>query len=202
MNLFIHFIFQYGLIIFFLTIIISEYTCISYCAVLPFSSLIASLLETPYTITVAVTVVASLIGTSICYLIGYLGGFHLLNFIKKHFPKSTQKIDATFEIFKRKGAFTVFIARFIPICRTYIGFIAGAAKLDYVTYITSSCIGISLWNSILIGIAYLSHNLWKDYHKYFDHYKDIIVFSIVLVILILILLFSLTSSRKTSEHTD
>lgn len=200
MNSFVYFISQYGLITFFVLIII-DYACfpLSNGALLPCSGAIASLFNTPYLITLSVSVVASLFCTSIYYIIGRIGGYKLLNAIKRRFPKSRAKIDKALCDFRSHGAFSVFLARLLPVCRTYIGFVAGAAKLSFVTFITSSSIGISLWNSILIGIGYLFHDLWDSLSILFDQYKNNIVCFIVLAIFMLIILIYLLTSRKTPK---
>ena len=199
MNSFVNLISQYGLAAIF-TLILIEYACfpLSSEIVLPFSGAIASITKMPYIIVVAISIVAGLIGTSICYFIGRIGGGGILKTIKRKFPQTTKGIDDSCERFERYGAFAVLIARLIPICRTYIGFVAGAAKLNYVTYITSSCIGISLWNSILIGLGYLFHDKWETVGSYYSQYKDIIVPLIVLVIFRLIAKTRKKKSTKTA----
>lgn len=198
MNSFVNLISQYGLVAIF-TLILIEYACfpLSSEIVLPFSGAIASLTELPYFIVVAISIVAGLIGTSVCYFIGRIGGGGILKTIKRKFPQTTKGIDASLERFERYGVFAVLIARLIPICRTYIGFVAGAAKLNYVTYITSSCIGISLWNSILIGLGYLFGDQWETVGRYYSQYKDITVPLIVLVIFWLIA----KTRKKNSANT-
>lgn len=206
MNTLIPFISQYGLTAIF-TVILMEYACfpLSSEIVLPFSGAIASITNIPYILVVAVSVAAGLIGTSICYLIGWIGGSSILNTIKGKFPKTAKGIDSSCKRFESYGPYTVLIARVIPICRTYIGFVAGAAHLNYVTYITSSCIGISLWNSILIGLGYLFHDQWHIVVSYYAQYKDITVPLIVLVLLYLIAKvrkkarYSLTSGQNCND---
>ena len=200
MNSFVNLISQYGLAAIF-TLILIEYACfpLSSEIVLPFSGAIASMTQIPYVIVVAVSIVAGLIGTSICYFIGRMGGGGILKTIKHKFPQTTKGIDASCERFEHYGAVAVLIARLIPICRTYIGFVAGAAKLNYVTYITSSFIGISLWNSILIGLGYLFRDNWESVGIYYTQYKDITVPLIVLVIFWLIVRARKKLSTKATQ---
>lgn len=200
MNSLVHLISQYGLEAIFGLVLI-EYACfpLSSEIVLPFSGAIASVTSIPYILVVAVSVAAGLIGTSICYLIGWFGGGGILNTIKRKFPKTAKGIDTSCERFDTYGAYAVLFARVIPICRTYIGFVAGAARLNYVTYIASSLIGISLWNSVLIGLGYLFEDQWKTVATYYAQYKDITVPAIVLVIFYLLVKLHRKRLSKTTQ---
>ncbi|HHT97995.1 MAG TPA: DedA family protein, partial [Clostridiales bacterium] len=151
--------FEYGLLAMFLIILI-EYACfpISSEIVLPFSGAFASIQGIPFFIVLPLSVVAGIIGTCICYGIGSYGGTVIINKIKNKFPKSTKGMDSAQVTFNKYGPIAVCLGRIIPICRTYIAFFAGAAKLNFITYIIASTIGITIWNALLIGLGYIFHS--------------------------------------------
>lgn len=181
-------IYEYGLLAMFLIILI-EYACfpISSEIVLPFSGAVASLQHINYFTILFISVLAGLLGTSFCYTIGRLGGGALLNKLITKFPKTEKSIHTSQMRFNQYGNLAVCFGRLIPICRTYIAFIAGAAGQSIFTYLVSSLIGITAWNAVLIGFGYLLRENWDIVGGYYTCYKDIILpFVVFLGMLILV----------------
>ncbi len=149
---------------------------------LPISGTFASITKIPYILIVLVVTTVTLLVSSAYYIVGLILGDKTINFIKHRFPQTEHKIDYAFHQFELYGASAVLIMRLIPFCRTYISFIAGAVKLNYITFITSSFIGITLWNSIFIGIGYLFFEQLETIRMLYTKYYDIIILLIVLVL--------------------
>lgn len=189
-------IYEYGLVAMFL-IILLEYACfpVSSEIVLPFSGAVASLQGIPFLIILPVSVAAGLIGTSLCYSIGKYGGIHILNGIARKFPKAKKGIDSSYEKFDRFGTMAVCFLRVIPLCRTYIAFIAGAVKQKYLSFLLSSLIGITVWNTLLIGIGYFLRENWKLAGTYYEEYK-LILFPIILLVLLIVWLHIRKKKKK------
>lgn len=198
MSYFTNLIYEYGLLAMFLLILI-EYACfpISSEIVLPFSGAVASLQHISYFLIIPVSVVAGLIGTSFCYAIGRFGGGALIEKLVNKFPKAEKGIRSSQEKFQRYGVLAVCIGRLIPICRTYIAFIAGAAKQSVATYLLSSFIGITIWNSILIGLGYFLREKWSVVGGYYERYKDVLLPFVVWVGLSI-----LVRTRKKKEEDN
>lgn len=186
MDYFINLIYEYGLYAMFF-IILLEYACfpVSSEIVLPFSGAVASIQGIPFYIILPVSVLAGLIGTSICYLIGRYGGVRLINKLGRRFPKAQKSIDSSYDKFECYGSFAVCFLRVIPLCRTYIAFIAGTVKQNFITFLAASCIGITIWNTLLIGLGYFLRENWKMAGTYYEEYKIILLPVILIVIVIL-----------------
>lgn len=187
MNVFTNFIFKYGLLAIFIIITI-EYACfpISSEIVLPFSGAVASISDISFLTLVIVSVVAGLIGTSTCYLIGKTGGKAIIGRITSKYPKSNKGINSSIDKFNNYGKYAVLFGRLIPLIRTYIGFIAGAFGLSYPSFILPSAIGITLWNTLLIGLGYYLRENWYIVSQYYIKYKEIILPLFLLLVLCLI----------------
>lgn len=187
MDFLLSFIYEYGLIAMFFLILI-EYACfpVSSEIVLPFSGAVASIQHVSFFVIIAVSVVAGLIGTSFCYAIGRFGGVPLIEKIERKFPSSKKGLDNSFEKFNKYGSIAVCVGRVIPICRTYIAFVAGAVKQSYTVFLTSSCIGITVWNIILIGLGYTLRENWKIVGTYYEEYKMIIMPLLLLGLIVLL----------------
>lgn len=175
---------RYGLGAMFV-IILLEYACfpVSSEIVLPFSGAVASLQDIPFFVILPLSVLAGLIGTAFCYLVGRFGGNALLNKIMKKFPKTEKGITSSREKFEKYGVLAVCVGRLIPICRTYIAFIAGAAGQKPATFFASSAIGITVWNTVLIGLGYTLRENWAEVSAAYTKYKDVLIPLVLILIL-------------------
>lgn len=192
MSYFINLIYEYGLFAMFFIILI-EYACfpISSEIVLPFSGAVASIQGINFLVILPLSVIAGLIGTSFCYTVGRIGGVKLIESLIKRFPKAEKGIQSSQAKFQHYGGLAVCFGRLIPICRTYIAFIAGAAGQSYPSFLTGSLLGITVWNTVLIGLGFLLHDKWKLVSGYYVRYKDIL-----LPLLSLIALYLIAKVRK------
>ena len=186
---------NYGLFAIFFLILI-EYACfpISSEIVLPFSGALASYQKIPFFLLLSISIAAGLIGTSFCFFIGRFGGNYIITLFLKHFPKQEKSFQSSHSLFQRYGSFATCFGRLIPICRTYIAFIAGTYKQSFSHFLLSSFIGISLWNFILIGIGYYFREKWSNVKHYYEDYK-------IIIIIILIIAISTYFIRKYKYHT-
>lgn len=182
--------FRYGLFAMFFIILI-EYACfpISSEIVLPFSGAFASLQNIHFLIILPVSVAAGLIGTSICYLIGWKGGNALINAIIRRFPKSENGMNSAKEKFNKHGAMAVCIGRVIPLCRTYIAFFAGAARLSPLKFILASALGITTWNTLLIGLGYVFRENYGQVATYYLKFKSFILPVTLFILMFFIIRF-------------
>jgi membrane protein DedA with SNARE-associated domain len=176
MSYFTSLVSEYGLLAMFFIILI-EYACfpLSSEIVLPFSGAMASIQHINFLTILSLSVLAGLIGTSFCYMIGRLGGGALINRLISKFPKAEKGILSSQVKFKQYGDLAVCFGRLIPICRTYIAFIAGAAGQSFISYLISSFAGITIWNTVLIGLGYYLRENWDIVGGYYSRYKDIIL---------------------------
>jgi membrane protein DedA with SNARE-associated domain len=187
--------------------ILLEYACfpISSEIVLPFCGAFAKNYEISFFYLIPGSVLAGLLGTSLCYAIGRIGGPRVLTFLKTSFPKTQKGITASEKKMEQYGAFAVCFGRLIPLCRTYIAFIAGSVKQPFRQYLTYSFLGITVWNCVLISLGYLLKSNWNEVQRYYGEYKQVLVATAVIIVFLLILrkLFAKskpapdTSSEKT-----
>lgn len=178
---------EYGTWAIFL-IILLEYACfpVSSEIVLPFSGAVASMNHTGFLTILLLSILAGLIGTGICYGVGWFGGHVILQAIVRRFPKAQKGLDHANESFQKHGGAAVCIGRVIPLIRTYIALIAGAAKLPPVTYFTSSLLGITVWNTLLIGLGYTLQENYQRAAGYYVRYKHNLLPIAILCLLALI----------------
>jgi membrane-associated protein len=63
------------------------------------------------------------------------------------------------EFFEKHGGKAVVLARFVPIVRTFVPFVAGGAKMTYRTFAIYNVAGAILWVGICAGAGYLFGNI-------------------------------------------
>ena len=175
-----------------------EYACfpISSELVLPFAGAFGAGIGISLPLLILYSSAAGLAGTSLTYAIGRYGGSPLLEKIMVRFPSSKKPILASYRTFGNRGRLAVCVGRIIPICRTYIAFVAGACGQSYPAYVIFSSIGITIWNTLLICLGYYFYNYRNIFFYYFDKYNTFIL--IIGLLLILLLLFS----RKTETEEE
>lgn len=63
------------------------------------------------------------------------------------------------EFFERHGGRAVILARFVPIVRTFLPFVAGGAGMTYRAFTIYNAVGCVLWVGICVGAGYLFGNI-------------------------------------------
>jgi membrane-associated protein len=101
----------------------------------------------------ATLVVAALCGDNVNYGVGRWIGPKVFHFEKSRWfnPAHLQRAHAFYE---RHGGKTIILARFIPIVRTYVPFVAGVGAMPYVRYLTFCVIGAGIWVVSLCLLGY------------------------------------------------
>jgi membrane-associated protein len=88
--------------------------------------------------------VAAFLGDTANYWIGHFFGQKIIDNPK--IPFINQKhIDETQEFYKKHGGKTIFLARFVPIVRTFAPFVAGIGKMHYGDFIKYNLTGGFVW---------------------------------------------------------
>lgn len=171
-----------------LILITLEYACfpISSELVLPLAGVIGAGCGIPLPLLVLYSSLAGLVGTSLTYAVGRYGGSPLMEKFMLRFPSSKKPILSSYRTFGNHGKSAVCLGRVIPICRTYIAFVAGACGQSYPTYAIYSAIGIMIWNSVLLTLGYYFYQFREVFLLYFNKYKTVILFAGLLLIILII----------------
>ena len=105
-----------------------------------------------WTLVILIPIVA-IIGDQIAYSIGRGIGPALF---KKEDSRIFKKryIDESHAFFEKYGRFTIIVARFVPIVRTLVAFVAGASKMRYAVFLGFDIIGNIGWGAGLTLLGY------------------------------------------------
>ena len=181
-----------------------EYACfpVSSEIILPFCGAVAKSCGISFFYLIPASILAGLLGTTLCYFIGRIGGTKVLNWLKTRFPKTRRPIEASEEKLECYGAFAVCFGRVIPLCRTYIAFIAGSVKQPVARYMTYSLLGITVWNCVLISLGYLFQSNWNEVQRYYEEYKLVLVATAAFLIFVFILRKWLSKAKSATETSE
>lgn len=101
--------------------------------------------------------IATFLGDNINYWVGYYFGQKIVN--NKYVPINQKHIDNTQEFYKRHGGKTIFLARFMPIIRTFAPFVAGIGKMHYRKFVSFSIVGGFAWVALFVFAGYFFGNI-------------------------------------------
>ena len=109
--------------------------------------------------------IAAILGDSVGYWSGKKYGRKLFDKEEGFFFKKKHLYDA--EIFYQKhGKYTIIIARFIPIIRTFAPIVAGIGNMHYGTFISYNIFGGIFWVSLMFLSGYFLGGIIPDPDKY------------------------------------
>lgn len=98
---------------------------------------------------------AAVLGDTVNYWIGhYLGDrAYKIKWIKQEY------IERTHAFFEKHGGKTIFLARFVPIVRTFAPFVAGIGRMSYGYFISYNVFGGITWVMVFAVAGYLFGNI-------------------------------------------
>ena len=101
--------------------------------------------------------IAAVLGDTVNYAIGHSIGKRVytedIRFIKREY------IDRTHTFYEKHGGITIFLARFVPIIRTFAPFVAGVGEMSYGKFISYNFLGGITWTALFIFGGYFFGNL-------------------------------------------
>jgi len=100
---------------------------------------------------------AAFLGDTVNYWIGHFFGQKLID--HPIIPINQEHIDKTQKFYAKHGGKTIFLARFLPIIRTFAPFVAGIGKMDYKKFIYYNASGGLVWVGGFTLVGYFFGNL-------------------------------------------
>ena len=104
-------------------------------------------------------------------------------------------LERAHEFFERHGGKAVVLARFVPIVRTFIPFVAGAASMTYATFGFYNITGGALWVLSCVGAGYLFGNI-----KVVKDNFELVVLGIIFVSILPMIIEFIRHRRSQPKH--
>ncbi|MBW1606400.1 VTT domain-containing protein [Lactobacillus sp. Sy-1] len=108
---------------------------------------------------IALFLIAAIVGDSINFWVGEKVGLKLLEHRLVQKVIKPAHLKSTREFFDKHGAAAVFLARFIPILRTLVPFIAATGKMNYKKFIFYNVTSGFAWVLLCCGAGYFFGNI-------------------------------------------
>jgi membrane protein DedA with SNARE-associated domain len=124
---------------------------------------------------VAVFIIGTLaqtLGAILAYWAGATEGLVLAEKYGKYVLFSKKELNKTHQAFEKYGAWLAFFGRCVPVIRTYIGFPAGVARMNFPVFVIASLAGSAAWTLLLgwagyaLGSAERLHQFDAVLHKF------------------------------------
>ncbi|MEI6079678.1 MAG: DedA family protein [bacterium] len=102
------------------------------------------------------------VGSEVAYWIGYTGGRAAIYKYGRYVLLSPHELEIAEKWFDKHGEKTVFIARILPVVRTFIAFPAGVAKMKRLRFHVYTFVGSYPWCLMLAWAGYKMGQAWDD----------------------------------------
>jgi membrane-associated protein len=116
---------------------------------------------------------AAVVGDQTGYLIGRRAGQALV----KRYAKFRPHLERAHVFYKTYGSKTIVLARFVPIVRTFVPAIAGAAAMDYYRFVTYNVAGGVFW---VLSTSLLGYVLGRSIPG-IDRYLHVVIAIVILL---------------------
>lgn len=104
---------------------------------------------------IGLLIVAAITGDAVNYSIGHYLGERAYNikWIKKEY------LEKTHAFFEKHGGKAIFLARFVPIVRTFAPFVAGIGRMSYGYFATYNVVGGIVWVVVFTLLGFFFGNI-------------------------------------------
>ena len=103
-------------------------------------------------------------------------------------------LDRAHAFFEQYGGKAVILARFVPIVRTFVPFVAGAAQMTRVSFVLYNLVGAAAWVSLCLGAGWFFGNIPIIKNNF-----SLVTIGIVFVSVLPMLFELIAHRRKRSE---
>jgi membrane-associated protein len=137
--------------------------------------------------------IAAVGGDTANYWIGHTVGGKAntgeVKWIKKEY------MDRTHAFFEKHGGKTIFLARFVPIIRTFAPFVAGVSKMSYGHFITWNLVGGVTWVATFTALGYFFGNI-----PFVQKNFELVIIAIVIISFIPAVVEALKARKEMKEQ--
>jgi len=114
------------------------------------------------------------VGSLVAYYVGLLGGRPLVEKYGRYVLVTHHDLEMADRFFRRYGDWAVFLARLLPVIRTFIAFPAGVARMDFLRFNLFTFLGSLPW---CLALAYAGLKLgeqWATLRAYFHRFDAVL----------------------------
>ncbi len=133
--------------------------------------------------------IAAVLGDTVNYWIGHRIGAKAytgeVKWIKKEY------MERTHVFFEKHGGRTIFLARFVPIIRTFAPFVAGVSRMPYGFFIRWNIIGGIAWVAVFTALGWFFGNI-----PFVQKHFELVILVIIVISFIPVVLEAVKARRE------
>ncbi|RKS80545.1 membrane-associated protein [Motilibacter peucedani] len=148
-------------------------------------------IKTPLWLACVLVAAAAVAGNFVGYAIGWRAGPAIFDKPESRVFKP-QHVARTHQFFEKYGTRAIFLARFVPIVRTFITVMAGVGRMDRRSYLTVSALGGIVWGA---GITILGWALGDV-----DWIKDNIELALIAIVALSVVPIAIEALRARRDR--
>jgi membrane protein DedA with SNARE-associated domain len=149
-------------------------------------------------VVVLVATAANVVGSWIAYAVGYYGRVDILEKHGRKLHIKPSHLAWADRWFERYGSWTVFLARMVPIVRTFISLPAGVARMPFWRFTLLTAAGCLPWIFMLTLIGREVGDRWESW-KDSLHYVDYAVAALIVLGLVYVVVRNRRRPRAAGE---
>lgn len=123
--------------------------------------------------------VAAIAGDAVNYWVGRVTGPRIFVRDESFFFKR-RHVERAHAFYEKHGAKTIFLARFMPIVRTFAPLVAGVAQMDYRTFAIYNVVGGTAWIWSMLFTGYFLGNYVPGIDRYIELVIIVVIFLSIL----------------------
>jgi membrane protein DedA with SNARE-associated domain len=119
------------------------------------------------------------VGSAVAYYVGAWGGRPLIEKYGRYVLVTRHDLELADRFFARFGNWAVFVARLLPVIRTFIAFPAGVARMNFLRFNLYTFLGSLPWCFVLAYAGLKLGERWTSLRLYFHRFDTVIGLLIV-----------------------
>jgi membrane protein DedA with SNARE-associated domain len=135
---------------------------------------------------IIVGTLGELAGSFTAYGIGRRGGRSAVERYRRYLLMTRKDVERVERFFDGRGAWSVAVARVIPLVRAFAGLVAGLVEVPLAPFAIFNLIGTVVWATALTLIGYAVGSDWTKASKNFSHASDLLALVVILLLVVLI----------------
>ena len=147
-------------------------------------------------ILIVIVVICAIAGDSVGYLVGDKWGRRLLE--TRVLRKRQRILTTVFDQLNRRGAITVFVARFTAFLRAVVPGLAGISSMPYRIFLPANAAGGLVWGTAYCLLGYLLGNAYTKVESASGIASDILLG----LILVVVVVFSIRRRRREKAEME
>jgi membrane protein DedA with SNARE-associated domain len=120
-----------------------------------------------------------LLGSYVAYYVGANGGRRFIERYGRYLLIAPHELETADRFFERWGSLAVFLARLLPVVRTFIAFPAGVSRMKLLPFSIYTLLGSYIWCLVLAYAGMKLGEHWKDLAPYFHRFDALIAILLV-----------------------